>query len=209
MIGKLQVFTVSSSVFVPSPFVPFGYSPNSQRLSSTSPTSSIQSLIMFFAFYTLLVTLVLSSLARCDNARRCHNDACLRSFEQNHDGAQRYCAEHPDPMWMSPAPGWANECDSLGRNNNMRHRLASACSCLHKPKATDQTVYMAENSPCANMSTTQITTALATPTVTDTSIAALNITSGPAIPDEAVATSTLSSSRITAMGGEDETIDTK
>ncbi|KAF7509687.1 hypothetical protein GJ744_007558 [Endocarpon pusillum] len=152
---------------------------------------------MFFAFYMMLITLATSPLVLCQNATRCHSDACLRSFNRNHHEAQRYCADHPNPWRMSPAPRWANECHSLGRNNNMRQRLVSVCSCLHKPKATGQPVYSAKASPSMNMSTTestnqsttQSTTVLAPSIETDASIA-VYITSGASMSDEAVTTST-------------------
>ncbi|ERF76556.1 hypothetical protein EPUS_05829 [Endocarpon pusillum Z07020] len=137
----------------------------------------------------MLITLAISPLVLCQNATRCHSDACLRSFKRNHHQAQRYCADHPNPWRMSPAPRWANECHSLGRNNNTRQRLASVCSCLHKPKATGEPVYTAKASPSMKMSTTQSTTVLAPSIEADASIAAY-ITSGASMSDEAVATST-------------------
>lgn len=143
---------------------------------------------MFFALYIMLVTLALSPLVLCQNARRCHSDTCLRSFRRNHHQGQQYCADHPNPWRMSPAPRWANGCHSLGRNNNMRQRLASACSCLHRPKATDQPVYIAKASPGIKISTTQSTTVLAPAIEADATIAAY-ITSGASMSDEAVATS--------------------
>lgn len=158
-------------------------------LHSTLLSSLVQSLIMFFAFYIMLITLAISPLVLCQHARRCHSDTCLRSFKRHHHEGQQYCAHHPNPWRMSPAPRWANGCHSLGRNNNMRQRLASACSCLHRPKATDQPVYIAKASPSMKMSTTQSTTALAPSIEADATIAGY-ITSGTLMSDEAVATST-------------------
>ncbi len=162
---------------------------------------------MFFAFYATLVTLVLSSLVLCSNERRCRIDACLRSFERNRDEALRYCEAHPDPMWMSPTPRWANECHSLGHNNNKRHRLASACSCLCKPRATDPTIYLAGSASSMNITIVQNTTVLATSTETDASIG-LHIPSEVWMSNETAATSTLSSSGTTTIDGENETTGT-
>jgi hypothetical protein len=88
---------------------------------------------MLLHIYGMLPVLILTSLVSGDVAGSCTSDACLQSFNRNHEQAERYCTNHPNRFLMAPAPVWAGECHSLGRQNNMRQRLASACSCLSKP----------------------------------------------------------------------------
>jgi hypothetical protein len=102
---------------------------------------------MFLPLTTTLLTLFfLSTLTSSTNPRKCCNDSCLRSFERHREHAQRYCAEHPNKFYMSPAPAWVgDQCRSLGRMNNKRMRLASACDCLEKAAAaTGEAAYVAE-----------------------------------------------------------------
>lgn len=97
---------------------------------------------MFFPAYglililTLLLSTLSSSSAAVEATTQCHRDDCLHAFEQHAEEAKRYCASHPNPWYMAPAPSWAGDCHSLGRFNNKRMRLASACECFYRPSAT-------------------------------------------------------------------------
>jgi hypothetical protein len=125
-------FTFRSS-FTTSSF-PYKYLDHSifENLDFSSPPPSI----MMFSFKNLVVVLLFSSLASGDYARKCRRDDCLLTFERHHEQAEQYCAHHPNKFHMAPAPYWADDCHSLGRMNNMRMRLASACSCLNLPMST-------------------------------------------------------------------------
>lgn len=95
---------------------------------------------MFFPLYGTIITLLLTNLSHAsallDTTQKCDHDSCLRSFEAHASEAKGYCARHPNPWYMAPAPEWAGECHSLGRLQNKRVRLASACRCFYGMEAT-------------------------------------------------------------------------
>lgn len=156
-------------------------------VSSSSPLST-----MLLPVRTPLLALILSSLVSGDDARKCRNDACLRCFERNHVRAERYCANHPNKFLMAPAPFWADECHSLGRMNNKRQRLASACSCLYTPEATIEVAYLAEEK-----------SSIAVSTISSTAISVIASPSATSTSNVAAATSTPSSSGIPIITSED------
>lgn len=57
---------------------------------------------------------------------------------------------------MAPVPSWAGDCHSLGRFNNMRMRLASACECFYEPTATAGGVLVETSSGAAGESTRSV-----------------------------------------------------
>jgi hypothetical protein len=149
---------------------------------------------------TTLLTLLLSSLVSSTDMRKCHNDGCLRSFEQHRHQAQRYCADHPDKFSMAPAPSWAGQCDSLGRMNNKRQRLASACSCLSlKPAATGEIASVAE--PVSGID-------FATTSTIDISASLIEATSSGVVDGESP-TSTVDAAVATTTSSEDGTMEGK
>jgi hypothetical protein len=125
---------------------------------SSSPT-------MLLPVYNIVAVLVFSFLVSGDDARRCRQDTCLRSFNQNHEQAETYCASHPNRFLMAPAPLWADGCQSLGRMNNKRQRLASACSCLDKPSPTDEATSIPESISSTAVSTASSTEVSAFPSI--------------------------------------------
>jgi hypothetical protein len=118
---------------------------------------------------TVLLALLLSSCVSSTDMKECRNDACLKSFEEQGQQAQRYCDDHPDRFSMAPAPSWAVQCESEGRLNNKRQRLASACSCLWlKSTASGEIAdHLAEFVLSVDLATTSTTTIYLSATLTE------------------------------------------
>jgi hypothetical protein len=163
LIRKAQVLT---EFLAPSSHLSLHYSFStslSADLSYNIPISSSPSMLL--PVYNIVAVLVFSILVSGDDARRCRQDACLRSFKQNHEQAERYCANHPNRFLMAPAPLWADGCQSLGLMNNKRQRLASACSCLDKPSPTDEATLVPESVSSTAVSTASSTEVSAFPSI--------------------------------------------